>query len=392
MKLIHVFSIFGTAQSFFDGQFKYLTDCGYEIIVVSSDSPDVVDFCRKNNVRFVPVDIPRSVSPIAIARAIKALCVLIKKEKADAVFGHTPVGALCAMSAARLCGVRNRIYYRHGLIYTTMHGLKRLIFKNEERFVSALSTKIINVSHSLSTLALSDKLNSRKKQYVIGRGTCGGIDAENLFNPQLIDDAKLSHLRASLHLHTDDLVFGFCGRICNDKGIRELVYGFELFRLRNSKTSAKLLFVGRLDTRDGISEDLKNEIANNPYIITTGSIAKECIPYYYSLFDAFVFPSHREGFGMCVLEASAMEKPILVSRSHGCIDSIEEHLTGEYIELFPEGICAGMEMMLNENLRKSLGANGRKWILQHFDKDVMWPQVRELYATILSAANHRQRR
>ncbi len=38
MKLIHVFSLFITAESFYDGQFKYLSDHGYEIVVVSTDS------------------------------------------------------------------------------------------------------------------------------------------------------------------------------------------------------------------------------------------------------------------------------------------------------------------------------------------------------------------
>ena len=136
MKLIHVFSIFGTAESFFDGQFKYLTDQGYEIVVVSSDAPNTDAFCKRNGVRFVPLNIPRSVSPMAIVKAVKSICSLIRKEKADAVFGHTPVGALCAMIAARLCGVKNRVYYRHGLIYTTMKGLKHTIFKAEEKFVA----------------------------------------------------------------------------------------------------------------------------------------------------------------------------------------------------------------------------------------------------------------
>ena len=116
MKQIHVFSIFSTAKSFFNGQYRYLTDQGYEIVVVSSDSVDTHEFCQKNGVRFVPVNIPRSVSPLAIAKAVESLCTLIRKEKAEAVFGHTPVVALCAMISARLCGVKNRVYYRHGVI------------------------------------------------------------------------------------------------------------------------------------------------------------------------------------------------------------------------------------------------------------------------------------
>lgn len=383
MKLIHVFSIFGTAESFFDGQFKYLTDQGYEIVVVSSDAPNTDAFCKRNGVRFVPLNIPRSVSPIAIAKAVKSIYSLIRKEKADAVFGHTPVGALCAMIAARLCGVKNRVYYRHGLIYTTMKGLKHTIFKAEEKFVASLATSVINVSHSLSKLAVADGLNEAKKQYVIGHGTCGGIDAQNIFNPSLVDVDKLLLIKKKLGLNDADIVFGFCGRICNDKGIPELVDAFELFQKLHSNIKAKLLFIGRFDTRDGISEEKKQQIESNSDIVISGHIDKVEIPYYYSMLDVFVFPSHREGFGMCVVEASAMEKPILDSRAHGCVDAIVEHETGEYIDLSADGICKGMEQMLDEELRGKLGKSGRKRVLEWYDFKVMWPLVSDLYKKTL---------
>lgn len=383
MKLIHVFSIFSTAESFFDGQFKYLTDQGYEIVVVSSDAPNTDAFCKRNGVRFVPLNIPRSVSPMAIVKAVKSICSLIRKEKADAVFGHTPVGALCAMIAARLCGVKNRVYYRHGLIYTTMRGFKRTIFKTEEKFVALLATSVINVSHSLSKLAVADGLNDAEKQYVIGHGTCGGIDAQNIFNPSLVDADKLLFIKKKLGLNDADIVFGFCGRICNDKGIPELVDAFELFQKLHSNIKAKLLFIGRFDTRDGISEEKKQQIENNSDIVISGHIDKAEIPYYYSMLDVFVFPSHREGFGMCVVEASAMEKPILDSRAHGCVDAIVEHETGEYIDHSADGICKGMELMLDAELRGKLGKSGRKRVLEWYDFKVMWPLVGDLYKKIL---------
>lgn len=383
MKLIHVFSIFGTAESFFDGQFKYLTDQGYEIVVVSSDAPNTDAFCKRNGVRFVPLNIPRSVSPMAIVKAVKSICSLIRKEKADAVFGHTPVGALCAMIAARLCGVKNRVYYRHGLIYTTMKGLKHTIFKAEEKFVASLATSVINVSHSLSKLAVADGLNEAEKQYIIGHGTCGGIDAQNIFNPSLVDADKLLIIKKKLGLNDADIVFGFCGRICNDKGIPELVDAFELFQKLHSNIKAKLLFIGRFDTRDGISEEKKQQIESNSDIVISGHIDKVEIPYYYSMLNVFVFPSHREGFGMCVVEASAMEKPILDSRAHGCVDAIVEHETGEYIDLSADGICKGMEQMLDEELRGKLGKSGRKRVLEWYDFKVMWPFVSDLYKKIL---------
>ena len=79
-----------------------------------------------------------------------------------------------------------------------------------------------------------------------------------------------------------------------------------------------------------------------------------------------------------------MEKPILVTKSHGCIDSIIEHQTGEYIELTPQGICVGMEKMLNPNLRYEQGKNGREMVLQKYDYSVTWPLIDDFYKHILA--------
>lgn len=123
MKQLHIFTVFSTARAFFNGQFKYLVEHGHEIILLSSDDPRSGEFAEKNNIKFVPVQIPRSLSPKAILKAIQEIRAVIKAEKPGAVFGHTPVGALVAMIAAKIEGVKNRIYYRHGLIYTTMGGV-----------------------------------------------------------------------------------------------------------------------------------------------------------------------------------------------------------------------------------------------------------------------------
>lgn len=383
MKLLHIFTSFGTAESFFDGQFRFLSNHGYENIVISRNSNKTSDFCERNDTLFIPVYIPRSASPIAITKAIISICHIIHKEKPGAVFGHTPVGALCAMIAAVLCGVKKRIYYRHGLIYTTMSGLKRTIFKTEEKIVSALATEIINVSPSLSRLAVKDGLNRESKQHIIGRGTCGGIDAQKIFNPQHIDYKLQVKLREKLDIEKTSLVFGFCGRICNDKGIPELLDAFELFQEKHPETSPILLLIGGEDDRDGLNHSKRVQMGRNKDIKLTGFVTKDVIPNYYALIDVFIFPSHREGFGMSVLEASAMEKPILVSKSHGCIDSIVEHKTGEYIELSAEGIFRGMELMLNPLTRVRLGSNGRKMVLEWYDTSVIWRYVLDLYRKIL---------
>ncbi|MDE6769132.1 MAG: glycosyltransferase [Muribaculaceae bacterium] len=376
MKVLHVFTIINTPRSFFDGQFKYLSDHGQEIHI-ATDSPEDIDFTKRNNIKYHRIAISRSISPFTDLKTIGALSRLIKKEKFDVVVGHTPKGAMVAMIAAKLTGVKTRIYYRHGYIYTTAKGMKRRLLKVIERITANWSSKVVNVSPSIGEIAIVDKLNPAKKQLVIGAGTCCGIDTVNSFNPVLVPEAEKKALKESLGIVENDFVVGFCGRLCKDKGIPELIDGFKAYNLSNP--SAKLLLVGPYDSRDILAEKYRTEINENPNIVATGKVDKEKLPLYYSIMNLFVLPSHREGFGMCVLEASAMEVPILVSRAHGCVDSIVEGKTGKYIDISPKDIVRGLE---SYKLIANYGTAGRKWVKENFERTNMWPKLLEFYNSL----------
>lgn len=381
MKILHIFTLFSTAHSFFDGQFEYLSDHGYNLHLICSAAKQQNDFILRNKLKYNPVEISRSVSPIADIKAIWKICRYINKEEIDVVIGHTPKGALLGMIASFIMRVPRRVYYRHGLIFTTATGLKRLILKKEEQFVSMLANRIINVSPSLGKLAVDEHLNGAFKQQEIGSGTCGGIDATHKFNPNKLDSSLLKKIRTQQGLESNDFVIGFCGRLCKDKGVVELIEGYRLFQSNHPELSVKLLLLGGFDERDILPSDIKKEITNNRKIIFTDYIT-ENIEYYYQLMDIFVFPSYREGFGMSVLEASSMEKPILVSKSHGCVDSIRNGVTGYYITLSSRGIADGLDRILDPNHRQQMGNSGRKFVLQNFDYQVMWPQVLAFYQSL----------
>ena len=380
--LIHIFTLPTTAETFFNGQFHYLYENGIRSTVLANSDFDC-DFIERNNLIALTVPIARSITPIADLKAIIKIAITIRKNKYDAVIGHTPKGAMVAMFAAKLAGVKTRIYYRHGLIYTTAKGLKRFILKTVEQATAACATAIVNVSPSLNKLAVKDHLNSNRKQYVIGCGTCGGIDTIDTFNPVNVSSDTVSALRNSLGIPDGAFVVGFCGSLCRDKGIVELIEGFKLFYEAHPEIETRLLLVGSYDARDILPQDIKDEIENNLLIIAPGSISQHYLPNYYSLMDVFVFPSYREGFGMTVIEASAMRLPILVSRSHGCIDSIREDVTGGYIYLTPQSIASSLAKMLNPELRQHLGNAGRDFVTKNFERSSMWPKILAFYKEIL---------
>lgn len=80
------------------------------------------------------------------------------------------------MIASFFAGVHNRIYFRHGIIYETANGFKKLILKNIERVTGFFANRVVCVSNSIKDVSERDHLNNLSKNLVLGLGTCNGIN------------------------------------------------------------------------------------------------------------------------------------------------------------------------------------------------------------------------
>src|SRR5690606_26250569 len=88
---------------------------------------------------------------------------------------------------------------------------------------------------------------------------------------------------------------------------------------------------------------------------------------FYNAMDVFILPSYREGFPTVVLEASAMQLPIITTKSTGCVDSIVEHRTGVFTAIDSESIAEQILFYYkNPDIRTEHGENGRKWVIDNF--------------------------
>ena len=376
--ILHVVNIYFVLPYFIGDQFLYFTNKGNKLHVICSPSPLLKGYSDKMQFKYQEVDIVRSIKPLKDIKALFTICRYIKTNHINIVIGHTPKGALLAMLAAFLMGVPRRIYFRHGLVYETMHGFQRELMKFLDRLTASCSTKVVCVSPSLFARSLEDHLNSEKKQIILGKGTCGGIDALSKFNPEKITQLKFNYLRESLMIKTSDFVIGYCGRLVIDKGIIELVDAFSQLN-KKSETETKLLLVGDFEERNSLPKHMIEKIRNNKNIITTGFIFQN-IEYYYALMNIFILPSYREGFGISVLEASAMQIPVLTTRATGCIDSIIEDVTGKFIANDSNSIANAIEFYINNPLiAKEHGKNGREFVIKYFDQKIIWQEIEKLY-------------
>ena len=281
------------------------------------------------------------------------------------------------MIAAYIMRVPIRIYFRHGLVYETSRGVKRMLLMSMDRLAALLATRIVCVSPSVYKKSLEDHLNSATKQVVLSKGTCNGIDVTRFSNKNL-NENRLVDLRMSLGIKSDDFVIGFTGRLVRDKGIIELVDAFTQFRKQHP--NAILLLVGMLEERDALPENTVKLIKGSSCVINTGYVPNFMIEYYYGLMDIFVLPSYREGFPTSVLEASAMGLPIITTRVTGCVDSIIENKTGIFVGHVSESLFKAMDLLyMNNQLRLEYGCNGRKFVKENFDQHLIWNEIEKLY-------------
>lgn len=373
--ILHVVNIYFVIPYFIGGQFRYFREKGYNLHVVCSESPYLKDYAKEQHFDYREIPVLRSIDPIQDIKSIRRICQYIKEQNIGVVVGHTPKGGLLSMIAGWLMRVPKRIYFRHGLVYQTSTGLKRFVLMTVDRVASRLATKIVCVSPSVLQHSIEDRLAPAHKQIILGKGTCSGIDTQGKFNPAKIDAGKLSALKMRWGVAESDWVIGYTGRLVRDKGIIELVKAFRI--LKEYDPRFKLLLVGMFEIRDALPEDVQRDIRNDPQIVWT-DFQNADMEYFYSMMNVYVLASYREGFPTGVLEAQSMEIPVITTKATGCCDSIQEGVTGLFVQHDARELAVDI-LKIRDGKTEVSGSKGRAWVVDCFDNLKVWREIERLY-------------
>lgn len=158
--------------------------------------------------------------------------------------------------------------------------------------------------------------------------------------------------------------FLFIGRVMKEKGIDELFRAMELLVSRGADCF--------LDVLGGYEEDYRDIIQKYEKAgwLKYHGYKKDVRPYIEAC-HCFVLPSWHEGMANTNLEAAAMGRPVLTSRIHGCMEAVEDGISGF---LFERKNIVDLEktmlkfMQLSSAQRKEMGIAGRKRMESLFDK------------------------
>ena len=131
----------------------------------------------------------------------------------------------------------------------------------------------------------------------------------------------------------------------------------------------------RIAERYGVSE----------HCIFTGM--RQDMPVLYSLMDAFVLPSHREGFPVSVMEASAVGVPCIVTNVRGCREAIKDEYNGLVVPLGDVRALADaiLDLLTNRDKAQKMAENGKRVALRDFDERRVFKIVETEYARLIKA-------
>lgn len=311
-----------------------------------------------------PMPFPRGINVLGSIKSIKLLTKLFKKEKFDMVQYSTPNASMYASIAAKSAKIPVRLYCQWGMVYVTMSGIKRKIFKTIERMVCRFSTQIQPDSKGNLEFCRKEGLYDETKSLVIWNGSAKGLDLTAFDVSKKAEYAK--EIKEKYNIPDEVPVIGFVGRLGKEKGCNELFRAFKA--LKEQFSTLKLLFVGPIEKEDTIEPELLAYFRESDDIIKTGRVTN--VEKYTSAMDVFVLPSYREGFGMSVIEASAMEVPVVVTKYPGPSSAMEEGVTGISVPVKDSDALTIAVADLLENREKSIamGRAGRIFVEQNFEQ------------------------
>ena len=312
------------------------------------------------------VPFPRGINVLGSLKSILELKKFFKKEKFDLVQYSTPNASFYASWAAKACRVPVRLYCQWGMVYITQKGFKRKIFKWMEKTICKKSTMIQPDSIGNLEFCRREGFYNESNSCVIWNGSAKGIDLK-AYDICKKKDYSIE-IKEKYGIQRDDIVIGFVGRLGREKGCNELFTVFK--RIKQDYPTAKLLFVGPLEKEDTIEPEILQYFKECDDIIKTGRVSN--VEKYFAAMDIFVLPSYREGFGMSVVEASAMGVPVIATKYPGPSGGMVDGVTGIAVDIQD---ADGLEQAIRElltDLDKALkmGAAGRKYVIESFDYEI----------------------
>ncbi|MCL2703816.1 MAG: glycosyltransferase [Defluviitaleaceae bacterium] len=157
----------------------------------------------------------------------------------------------------------------------------------------------------------------------------------DLFSRENADTRQVRDLRSGFGFFDDDFIFAFCGRIGKEKNISQLIEFIN--KTVKPKDKIKLLIIGSGPYIEQHQSEVK-DFNLEDIIKFAGRIEHDALPPYYAACDAYITASISDTCSISMLEAMAMNLPVLHIRddlNHGqVIDGVNGYIFNDAEEMY----------------------------------------------------------
>lgn len=327
------------------------------------DATEVAVFAR-----IISVPMRRNPSPIVDLLHLFALVRNIIRLRPTMVHVSTPKAGLLGALAARVSRVPVVVYQVRGFRAERSRGLGRRILVRAEKTSMRAAHHVIYESPSLRR-ELAEGIGA-PPGVVVGEGSSIGVDTTRFILGPARSGAR---------------TLGFVGRIHTDKGVEDLLQVFA--RVRHRMPTVGLIVVGAADPTDPDSSRLETLLRETEGVELVGEV-RDVVPQLQKM-DVLMMPSVREGLPNVPLEAQSCGVPVVGYASTGMIDAVTDGTGGILVPVGDvEGLAdASLRLLLDESLRRELGANGRLDMIERFDSKRVIAGHVTLLSGLLSGAS-----
>jgi glycosyltransferase involved in cell wall biosynthesis len=121
-------------------------------------------------------------------------------------------------------------------------------------------------------------------------------------------------------------------------------------------------------------------------VIFAGDLSPEELRDWYAASSLVLLPSYSEGLGKVLLEAQAMERPVVAYNVGGVPEAIRHSETGYLVKKGDiEELAVRLKELIEEpDIRREMGERGRKFVVEQFSMESLTTRHERFYTNILS--------
>ncbi len=315
----------------------------------------------------------RGMNPIEDLNFFLELYALYTTEKPHLIFHYTVKPNIYGSFAARLLAIPSvAVVTGAGQAFDRQNVLNRLV-SMLYRIGLAKAVAVWFLNDDDKRLFISNGITTEAQCSVI---RSEGIDT-TVFSPERF--SRSSSTAVSFLMH---------GRLLWEKGVGEYVDAARALRERG--IDAKCYLLGFLDSQNTSSvSELQVRTWEREGVISYLGVSDN-VGEQISQADVVVLPSYyREGVPRALLEAAALEKPIITTNWAGCKDVVDDSVTGLLCQ--PKNASDLADKMyrlatMSATARLEMGKAGRQKVLREFNED----SVIESYLSLIKRVRQRR--